>query len=125
MLREYNPEHEIVHLDDDPRFNKRTPDVELIRALSNDRPRWVLLTADLNMKRKYPQERKALADSGLSVIFLKKGFTKNLNFHTRAVKLLERWPDIVKQTSEVREPTAFEVSPKAQSLKAIGPTRLL
>jgi hypothetical protein len=76
------------------------------------------------MYTRNPEERRALAMSGLTCVFFRKGF-HSLPFHTQAVKLLTIWPEVVRETSRCTEPTAFEVTPAAKKVQRIGPTRLL
>lgn len=90
MLDAYECEHTIVHLDEDNRFTPVTPDIEWIEAIAADEPTPILVTADINIKRK-AVERQALQDSGLTVVFLKPGFHQ-LAFHVQAVKLLTICP---------------------------------
>jgi hypothetical protein len=44
MLDEYEAEHTIVHQDNDDRFASDTSDIELIKTLSSDIPKPVLVT---------------------------------------------------------------------------------
>jgi hypothetical protein len=121
MLDAYDKEHVVRHHDDDGRFEPRTRDVEMLRTLAQDVPRPVLVTADLNILQRYPAERKALVASGLTVVFLRKSF-HSLPFHTQAVKLLRIWPEIVRETSRVRQPTAFEITSASRKVQRIGLT---
>jgi hypothetical protein len=122
MLDAYDGQHTIRHLDDDTRFPKDVSDMDLIEALSSDEPAPVLVTADVNMYTKNPEERRALARSGLTCVFLRKGFHSQ-PFHTQAVKLLSIWPEIVRETSRCSEPTAFEITPAARKVQRLCPTR--
>lgn len=108
MIAAYDSEHDVTHQDDDARFLPTTSDVDLIETLKLDNPVPVFLTADTNQRRR-PEERIALASSGLMLVFFKSGWHQ-YDAHTQAVKLLERWPDIVRETSRSKEPTAFEIS---------------
>jgi len=118
MLDAFDARSTVRHQDDDGRFDEQTTDVDLIRGISHDDPRPVFITADFNIYKKRPDERRALAASGLTVVFLRRRFHQ-LDFHTQAVKLLSIWPTIVKETSRCREPTAFEVTPTAKKLDRI------
>ena len=120
MAAEYDPDVDVRHLDDDSRFRRDSPDVEIIQALQSESPPPVFVTADLNIKRKHPHERKALAESGLTVVFLRKTF-HNLSYHLQVLKFFKVWPEILKETSRCRIPTIFEVTPKGKLIK-IGPT---
>jgi hypothetical protein len=123
MLAAYDDGNTIVHQDADNRFTPNTADVELIRALSGDMPPPVFLTADVSQRRD-PVERKALADSGLTVVFFRRGWHQ-LSFHMQAVKLLTLWPDVVRLTTRARVPTAFEISAAARKVDDLGPTAKL
>ncbi|HUS92334.1 MAG TPA: hypothetical protein VM695_10815 [Phycisphaerae bacterium] len=113
MVAGYETEHEVVHLDDDRRFDPRSQDVFILGSLASEDPKPVFLTGDLNMRTKHPQERKALACSGLTVIFFRKTF-HNTPIHEQAMKLLRVWPDIMRETMACSAPTAFEVSANAK-----------
>lgn len=114
MLNAYDRDNTIAHLDDDSRFSPGTADIIWIEAIASDDPKPVLMTADQRLRRD-PVERRALAGSGLTVVFLRAGF-HNLTFHDQAVKLLTIWPKIVEVVSHVREPTAFEITPAARKV---------
>lgn len=120
MINGFDTDNTIIHQDEDQRFVRDTPDIQLIDTLSRERPSPVLLTADLNMKTKYAVERKALAGSGLSVVFFRKTF-HNLSVHMQAQKILAVWPAIVIATTDAQAPTAFEVTAKGRLLTT-GPT---
>jgi len=113
MLDAFDAEHEIVHHDNDARFQKDSKDICIIRTLATEDPKPVFLTSDLNMRTKYPHERKALAGSRLTIVFFRKTF-HNVPFHNQAVKLLNAWPSIVEHTSSCTEPTVFDVSPQGK-----------
>ncbi|MBL7220553.1 MAG: hypothetical protein ISS69_10600 [Phycisphaerae bacterium] len=120
MAAEFDPDYDIQHLDDDARFTKISTDVEIIHTLKAESPRPVFLTSDLNIKRKYPHERKALSESGLTAIFFRKTF-HHLSHHAQVLKLFKVWPDILKATSLCKVPTVFEVTPNGKLIK-VGPT---
>jgi hypothetical protein len=121
MLEAYDADNKIVHQNDDARFVHDSPDTDIIQAPSGDDPRPVLVTADEAMRRR-PHERMALAASGLTVIFVRPGFSK-LDRHTQAVKLLTAWPEIVKATSRCKVPTAFEIGPGARKVQTLCDTK--
>ncbi len=116
----YDPEHTVIHQDNDNRFRPQSTDIEIISQLANDKPKPVFVTADEAMRRN-ANERKALADSQLTLIFFKAGWHQ-LDFHTRAVKLLDIWPVLTQTCQHVREPTAFEITAVFKKLDLIGPT---
>ena len=115
MLDGYDQQNHIMHQDDDKRFDCKDEDVFIVQALSQEDPKPVFITADVNMYTRKPNERKALRESGLTCVFFKKRFN-NLPVHDQAMKVLKLWPEIVEQTSRCRHPYAFEVSPAATKL---------
>jgi hypothetical protein len=115
MLSAYEQIHRLVHMDEDNRFNPRTTDVELLTILGRDDPKPVLLTADLYRK---PEERRALRDANLTVVFFKSGFNSQ-TCHTQAVKILTRWPDIVDYTTRCLVPTAFQINASATNVERL------
>jgi hypothetical protein len=123
MIAAYDADNEVVHEDDDDRFKPNSDDISILRALSEEDPKPVFLTGDLNMRSRYPLERKALRESGLRVVFFRKTF-HNLDVHTQAQKLVKAWPDIAKATWRCAVPTAFEVNANGK-IEALGPTRSL
>jgi hypothetical protein len=114
MLNAYDRENTIAHLDDDNRFSPATADIDWIQTLASDDPKPILMTADQRLRRD-PVERRALASSGLTVVFFRAGF-HNLTFHDQAIKLLTIWPTIVEVVSHAREPMAFEITPAARKV---------
>lgn len=120
MLDAYDPDHTVRHLDDDARFSRDDSDIRLVEVLSREQPPTVLVTADVSMRRK-PEERRALAGSGLTVVFLRGSFN-NLSFHEQAVKLLRRWPEITRECLRAKVPTAFEITAKASKVQRLWPT---
>ena len=109
MLAAFDPEHEIVHEDDDPRFDPRSEDVFIIETLAGENPKPMFLTGDLNMRSKVPHERKALKESGLKIVFFRKTF-HNVSMEDQAVKLIKAWPAIKNATCRCASPTVFEVT---------------
>jgi hypothetical protein len=98
----------IFHLDEDSRFQPESTDVFIVQVLSRDQPKPVFLTGDMNMGKR-PDERKALADSGLTVVFFRRTF-HNLPMPQQGKKIIDAWPLIVAATRGLTAPTAFEVS---------------
>lgn len=121
MLDAYDAENHIYHQDDDRRFDDKIKDTDLIRTLAKDVRKPVFLTADTSMSRMHA-ERRALAESHLTVVFFRRTF-HNLDFHTQAVKLLKIWPEIVHETSRCRHPTAFEITPAATKVQQLRATK--
>jgi predicted nuclease of predicted toxin-antitoxin system len=122
MLDAYDTENQVVHQDEDGRFTNMDEDIKIIATLADENPPPVLITADVNMYTRRPDERLALRNSNLTCVFIKKGFN-NLPIHDQAVKMLKLWPQIVEQTSRCKEPTAFEISPSATKLQRYRLTR--
>ena len=122
MLDAYDPINTVTHQDDDGRFDHTATDVYLLMTLAADTPKPVFMTADINIHRKNPSERKALKDSELTVVFLRRRFHSQ-PIHTQAVNLLKVWPEIVKETARCKEPTAFELTPSARKPQRIGYTK--
>ena len=120
ILDAYDTDNTIIHQDDDSRFDEATPDTLLIETLASEDPKPVFVTADIRMRRN-PVERIALADSDLTVVFLRPAW-HDLDFHMQAVKLLKLWPSFVEQVERCREATEFEVTPSAKKLQRLGPT---
>ncbi len=120
MLDAYDIENTIRAQMDDNHFQADTPDIEIIRRIAKYVPRPVFVTADRAIRGR-PDERIALAESGLTVVFLRAGFTK-LNCHQQAIKLLAIWPEIVNAVSRCKVATAFEIGPNARKVDTIGPT---
>ncbi|HUT01676.1 MAG TPA: hypothetical protein VM031_04430 [Phycisphaerae bacterium] len=118
MIDAYDSPNEVRHLSQDERFARGVPDAVLLETIRHDTPRPVLVTRDVAM-RTTPDERKALASSGLTVVFLR---FRNLDFHTQAVRLLKLWPEIVREAEGAKEPTAFEVTAGARKVQRLRPT---
>lgn len=119
LLDAYDADHDVLSLgetDVDP----RAPDRAILDALRSQDPLPVFLTTDPGRETN-AQARAVLAQSGLTVVFLRRGWN-NLPFHTQAVKLLTIWPKLVTETSRVKEPTAFEITPSARKVQRLGPT---
>jgi hypothetical protein len=119
-LDELDRSNQIVHQSSDSRFSCDTPDEDIIKLIASDDPKPVLITSDHAMTRK-PVERAALAGSGLTVVFLKKGWA-SLPFEEQAAKMVKIWWQIAKATSRCREPTAFEIAPRASKVDKLCET---
>lgn len=106
MLNHYDRENNIIHQDDDGRFEPDSEDVHIIKTLSSEteKPHW--MTADIS-QLKNPAERAALRDSGMTIFFCKK--MAAVSRHHQSVKMLVIWPQILERAATVKLPTAFEV----------------
>lgn len=113
MIAAYDDEHEICHHNDDPRFDEKSKDTYIIETLSQDCPLPVFLTCDINIYRKYPDERAALRESGLTTFWFRKTF-HNISRYEQAKKLLHAWPSIKECAESCKYPTAFEVTPNGK-----------
>lgn len=128
MLHGIDREHSIVHQDDDNRFEDTSTDVHIINTLASETPKPVFLTQDIGQK-KDPDERKALADSGMSIVFWRK--LSQASHFDQAIRVLAIWPAIVDYCDRCKVPTAFEVPsgkiPKdlPRKLDDLGPTQEL
>jgi hypothetical protein len=120
MLDAWDRRHTVRHISEDSRLGVTASDVEIINVLSREEIPEVLVTADCNMKR-VADERKALKESGLTVIFLARSFSQ-LTPHTQAWKLLKLWPTVTREVDRVKVPTAFEITSSANKLNRIRPT---
>lgn len=123
MLNGWDIPNDLVHSDDDDRFDKNSSDIFILQTLSKERPKPVFLTADLNMKCKYPEERQALHDSGLTVFFFKKGFN-NLVIEVQGQKALKIWKNIVEAAKHCSRPMAFAIGTNGK-IENLGLTKNL
>jgi hypothetical protein len=123
MLDAYDVHNTARHLDDDARFEKTSADVDIIATVAADVPKPVYVTADL-ANRRVPEERAALRDSGMSIVFLRGKF-HHIAIHDQAVKLLRIWPEVVAACERCREPTAFEITPATTKVTTWRKTREL
>ena len=121
-LNEYDKDNILAALDDDPRFKPTSKDVDIIEILSSEKPKPVFVTSDLNMKTKHPHERKALAGSGLTLVFLTKGFN-SVEILVAARRLYQVWPRIVSAVKKCKSPTVFDVKLKGEALRNCGLTK--
>lgn len=94
MIAGYDqPQRSVLHLDDDPRFHRRTTDVEWIGTLATDTVKWSVITADARIMTSAP-EREAMRQSGLTFFVLTAGWLR-FSFHEQAWRLVRLWPEIV------------------------------
>ena len=78
-------------------FPENTPDTDYLPELGNRG--WVLVTKDRHIRTR-PVEAKALAESGVTALFLGPFFGK-LTFWAQATWLVNRWPEIEKFASRI------------------------
>lgn len=105
MLGAFELIHNVIHQDEDGRFENDSEDIEIINTLALESPRPVWITADI-AQRRVNAERAALRDSGMTIFFCKRN---NLTPHLQSLKMLAIWPTVVSRAVNVRVPTAFEI----------------
>lgn len=124
MISHFDRENTIVHLDADNRFSHDDEDEHIINTVAEDEPKPVVwVTADLKQKRE-ANERAALRNSKMHVVFFNKRFNANKP-HYQAMKILAVWPTLQSLCTTAKQPTAFEVPSGPQSsakVDTLGPT---
>lgn len=124
MLSHYDRQNNVVHQDDDIRFEWDSPDHEIILTLGGENPRPVWITADHGQRRD-PIERAALRDSGMTIFFSKKN---NGDPHFQSLKWLAVWPAVVSYAQTSKLPTAYEIpfgrigAKLNEKINRLGPT---
>lgn len=102
-------DNSILHHDDDPRFNKKTTDIEWLTALSKDDPRWIVLSGDVTILRN-KAEQLALKESKLTYFCLTKRWA-HMPIWEYAWRFIRIWPEITERSSRASSrPQIFEVS---------------
>jgi PIN domain-containing protein len=61
IARAYEVEHAVRHLDEDKRFDHRTPDEEWVAALGQDDQPWVVISADARILKNKVMRAKCSA----------------------------------------------------------------
>jgi hypothetical protein len=108
MLVQYETDHLCRYHDDDNRFTRTTPDVEIIATLAADTEYlWVLISVDRHITTR-PTERAALARSGLRFFYLGKAWSR-MSTHEQAWRFLREWPRLVEAATNHRG-RVFEIS---------------
>lgn len=107
IIDTFDESHTVRHFSDDNRFVHDTPDIEWLRVLAADTPKWIVVSMDGRILRS-PIERQALAECGLKFFLLGSGWMK-MTMHDKAWKLLKTWPNIVAEAATSRN-LLFEVS---------------
>jgi len=99
------PEHKFTHLQD--KFAANTKDEEWIRALGREGD-WIVISGDYRI-RKNAHEREAWHESGLTVFFLKKGWTNipPLLQHSKLALVLDK---IIDKASRARPGSGFSIA---------------
>jgi hypothetical protein len=83
--------HDVIHLKE--KFDQKTADEEWITKLGSEGG-WVVVTSDYRIT-KNPHEVLAWQESGLTVFFLRRAWTR-VDFWQQAWQIVKRWPDITK-----------------------------
>jgi muramidase (phage lysozyme) len=108
------PEHRVVHLRDE--FLPNVEDAVWMKALAKEED-LVIVTADVAINRN-PHEIRAWKEAGLTLFFLKPGWT-DLTFGEQANKFTRCFPEIIKQAMRSEGSAAFtvKVNGRIESLK--------
>jgi hypothetical protein len=109
-LAGYRPDVPVEHQDRCAALPCDISDVDLLRFLSSRDPPPIFVTADRNMNLRAGPERVGMATSGLTVVFVKKGFNAQ-KFPVQVSQMIAAWDHIVEQTQRCRQPTAFDLGP--------------
>ena len=105
VLEAFDRESEIRHLLD--LFPRGSDDLDWIAGLATSNPKPVIVGGDGRILRN-AAERAALRTSGLSFVYLAKGWA-NTGYQEQAWKIVKAWPAIVRNVEQVLVPTVFEV----------------
>ena len=99
------PDHTFTHLQD--KFEANTKDEEWIRALGREKD-WIVISGDYRIG-KNAHEREAWHESGLTVFFLKKGWTNipPLQQHSKMALILD---SIIAEAVRAKPGSGFSVS---------------
>jgi hypothetical protein len=108
MVEQYEGGRVIArHQDDDTRFEPDTPDVDIIRTLSDDdNYRWALVSADTRITRR-PAEWAVLSSASIKFFYCGRAWFK-MPTHEQAWKFIRAWPTIV-ETAENHRAKVFEI----------------
>lgn len=107
MVDALDAEHIVRAHDDDGRFNPMTPDVEWIRVLAADEPRWIVVSGDGRILRNRI-ELAAVKEAKLIFFCLNKQWM-HMKFYEQAWKLIKVWPDVV-ENARGATPRIYEIS---------------
>jgi PIN like domain len=104
--------------DDDERFKITTPDVDIIRTLSEDENyRWVLVSLDKKITKR-PAEKATLAAATIKFFYCGKAWHK-MKMHEQAWKFLKSWPQIV-EVAENHRGKVFEIEGANLKVTPVG-----
>ena len=99
------PDHKIVHLKD--LFPPNIEDAEWMSKLPQQEG-WIIITADVRIRRN-PHEVQAWKEAGLTLFFLKPGWT-DLKFWEQAAKFTKCMPELIEAASRAKRGAAFFVT---------------
>ena len=102
-------DNSILHHDDDPRFNKKTTDIEWLTALSKDDPRWIVLSGDVTILRN-KAEQLALKESKLTYFCLTKRWA-HMPIWEYAWRFIRIWPRSRRGRAELHRGRRYSRSP--------------
>jgi hypothetical protein len=104
--------------DDDGRFEITTPDVDIVRTLSEDETyRWVFVSLDKKIARR-PAEKAALAAASIKFFYCGKAWHK-MTMHEQAWKFLKAWPQVV-EMAENHKGRVFEIEGANLKVTPVG-----
>lgn len=109
------PRHQCIHLRE--KFRSDIRDEEWIHSLAEEGG-WIVISGDYKiLKRK--AEKLALDQAGLTVFFLKRGWTKSTSLKLEQLtgKLLLRWSEIARLAESALPGQAFDVPLKGKIKK--------
>lgn len=98
--------HAVIHLRD--KFEADTPDVQWLQTLGREGD-WIVISGDVRIVRN-AHERAAWHQSGLTVFFLKPGWTNIAPLEQHA-KLAHCLQDIMKCAEHAKKGSGFTVTP--------------
>lgn len=97
--------HEIFHLRE--RFDGATADAEWLEVLGKER-NWFVISGDIRISRS-PVNRAAWEASGLSIIFLHKGYTR-LKIWDQSWFFIRWWPDMITTFEKMNKGSGFSLN---------------
>jgi hypothetical protein len=106
ILDIFDLDNEMRHCTD--LFEKGTPDVEWIEKLSKIDSKSVVVSHDGRILRN-KVERKALVECNLTFVYFT-GIWAHTPWNEFVWRIVKIWPNIIKNVSQIRKPTIFEVT---------------
>jgi PIN like domain len=119
MMEQYVGDETLARFqDDDNRFEITTPDVDIIRTLSEDDSyRWVLVSLDKKITKR-PAEKATLATAAIKFFYCGKAWHK-MKMHDQAGKFLRSWPQLV-EIAENHRGKVFEIEGANLKITHVG-----